>query len=172
MNNAATPTTPGRKPAPLLRHILPPWLLVLWWLGAVLPLRAEPPAVVAVAGPSQPLDGQIEVFEDPAGHQDLAALRQLPASQWQRPQSVPLNPGLSPSAWWLRVRLRNDHADQHLHRWLELGSPRQDHVEAMLVRGDGSVQHFPVTGDRHPFAQRPLAHRHPLFPLTLAPGRH
>ncbi len=170
MNNAATTTPPGRRPDTLRRHGLPPWLLVLWWLAAALPLHAEPAGVVPVAGPSQPLDEQIEIFEDPAGRHDLATLLQLPQSQWARPQSVPLNPGLSGSAWWLRVRLRNDHADQHLHRWLELGSPRQDHVDAMLVRADGSVQRFATTGDRHPFAQRPLAHRHPLFPLTLAPG--
>lgn len=170
MYKPATHTTPGRKPAPLPRHGLLPWLLMLWWLATALPLHAEPAAVVAVTGPLQPLDTQIEVFEDPTGRHELGTVRRVPASQWQRPQSVPLNPGLSNSAWWLRVHLRNEHMDQHLHRWLELGSPRQDHVEALLVRGDGSVQRFPVTGDRHPFAQRPLVHRHPLFPLTLAPG--
>jgi len=162
---ASTPTPSSRRPGLL------PWLLAWWWLVAALPLRAEPAAVVVVvAGPSQPLDAQVQALEDPARHYDLATLLRAPDSRWQRPRSVPLNPGLSDSAWWLRVQLRNDQPGPHVHRLLELGSPREDHVEAMLVRADGSVQHFAVTGDRHPFAQRPLAHRHPLFPLTLAPG--
>lgn len=166
MSNAAllTHKTSSRRPGLL------PWLLAWWWLVAALPLRAEPGALVVVAGPSQPLDAQVEVIEDPARRLDLATLLQAPALPWQRPRSVPLNPGLSDSAWWLRVHLRNDQPGPHIHRLLELGSPREDHVEAMVVRADGRVQPFAATGDRHPFAQRPLAHRHPLFPITLAPG--
>ncbi len=169
MQNAASAPTPNKKPT--ARQ--PGWLLVLlalWWLATALPLHAEPAAVVPVAGPSQALDGQIEVLEDPSRRLDLAMLLQVPASQWRPPPSVPLNPGLSGSAWWLRVQLRNEHPNRHADRLLELGSPRQDHVEAMLLRADGSVQRFAATGDRHPFAQRPFAHRYPLFPLALAAG--
>lgn len=117
-------------------------------LAATPPLRAEPAPVVSIAGPSQELDAQVDVIEDPTHGYDLPALAQFPASQWSRPRALPFHPGFSKSVWWLRLQLRNDDKRHGLRRLLELRSPRQDLVEAALVRADGSVQRFTPTGDR------------------------
>ena len=44
-----------------------------------------------------------------------------------------------------------------------------DHLEVHVVRG-GEAREQWRTGDRLPFASRPIAHRDFLFPLSLAPG--
>lgn len=139
-------------------------------LATALPLRAEPASVVPITGPSQELDTEIDVIEDPMHAYDLPALTQFPASQWSRPRSLPFRPGFSKSVWWMRLQLRNDDQQHGLQRLLELRSPRQDLVEAALVRADGSVHRFTPTGDRLPFAQRTFGYRHPIFPLELAPN--
>ena len=125
--------------------------------------------VVPIDSDAARLADAVQVLEDPTRQLDLDAVARLPSRAWSAPAESPLDFGISTSTWWLRVQLRNPSDAERVERLLEITSPRQDEIELMLVRGNGIVQRFPVTGDRHPFAQRPLSHRNPVFPVAIEP---
>jgi diguanylate cyclase (GGDEF)-like protein len=73
------------------------------------------------------------------------------------------------SAVWLHTTLENGTSETD---WLvELGFSLLDEVELYLIdKTTGVTINYYRTGDTLPFAERPLAHRHFVFPLTLAPN--
>ncbi len=77
------------------------------------------------------------------------------------------NVGFTPSAWWVRVTVRNA-GDQTRLVYLRQGYPLIDSVELFQPGPDGNWQRT-ATGDRQPFGTRPVEHRDFLFPLQLAP---
>ncbi|HJV52215.1 MAG TPA: 7TM diverse intracellular signaling domain-containing protein, partial [Noviherbaspirillum sp.] len=82
-----------------------------------------------------------------------------------RRQADSLNFGMSPDAVWLRVTLRNS-APAEAERLLVIAFPQLDSVELYAPQGSGFRKM--TAGDGQPFAQRPLEHRHFVFPLRLA----
>ena len=85
----------------------------------------------------------------------------------QGKQANSVNFGMSPSAVWLRVTLHNT-GRQDIERLLEVAFPQLDLVEFYTPSAQG-FRKF-VTGDSKPFSQRPLPHRHFVFPLRLEAG--
>lgn len=78
-----------------------------------------------------------------------------------------LNYGFSRSAYWLRIRMRNE-SDQPIERILELGSSLLSNVQLHLPTPGGA--YFTVeTGRAKVFSSRLYPHRFFVFPLTLAP---
>jgi diguanylate cyclase (GGDEF)-like protein len=77
------------------------------------------------------------------------------------------NVGFSPSAWWVRVTLRNPTAERRAV-YLRQGYPLIDLLDVYIPAGGGWQHH--ATGDRRPFSSRPLNLRDYLFPMTLPPG--
>lgn len=109
------------------------------------------------------LSSHVRVFEDSSGTLGLDDVRRREAEF--RPSGVgneaAINFGYSPSAWWLRVDI--EAAPEAPRDWLlDVAFPTLDSVEFF---GPDGVRH--VTGDRLPFAQRPLLHRNFVFPLRL-----
>ncbi|MCW7541530.1 sensor domain-containing diguanylate cyclase [Aquabacterium sp. A7-Y] len=159
-------------------------LYLLRWVACALALAAAAPALalsagaspgvlpVSVAGTSWPrvLSADMEVLEDREGRLELSQVRALPGERWSSTGGHALNPGFSSSVWWIRLRLYNPQ-DLPAQRLLELAHPLHDDVQAWLVRPDVAhpQQHW-HTGDRHPFATRPLDYRTFLFPMTLEGG--
>ena len=112
---------------------------------------------------SLPLAAEVAVLEDASGRLALADVQRRGAD-FQPPQlhgDAEINFGYSPSAWWLRIDLE---AEPSAPRdWLlEVGFPTLDSVEYFGPGGE----HL-STGDRLPFAARPLAHRNFVFPVHL-----
>ncbi len=102
-------------------------------------------------------------MEDPGGDLSLADVQRR--GNEFRPAQVAggaaINFGYSSSAWWLRMELEPDPAVPR--DWLlEVAFPTLDSVEYFGPGGERMV-----TGDRLPFAQRPLAHRNLVFPVHL-----
>jgi diguanylate cyclase (GGDEF)-like protein len=135
-------------------------LLCCWWCH----IGATFAAVRLVPGlASFPLANQVAILEDPSGRLSLADVQRRGAdfrpSQVQGDEAI--NFGYSSSAWWLRVELE---ADTGASRdWLlEVAFPTLDSVEYFGPGGE----HL-STGDRLPFAQRPLEHRNFVFPVHL-----
>ena len=112
---------------------------------------------------SLPLASQATILEDPGGSLSLADVQRR--GDEFRPAKVrgeeAINFGYSSSAWWLRLELEPDPGA--LRDWLlEVAFPTLDSVEFFGPGGE----HL-STGDRLPFAQRPLSHRNFVFPLRL-----
>jgi len=109
-----------------------------------------------------------EVLEDPQRQWDLAEVIALPDRRWRTLPEDTLRLGHSPSAWWLRLRLRNDDAVSHA-LVVELASSRLDLLDLFLLQGEEVVAGY-RTGDQRPFASRPLNHAQFAIPLELPPG--
>jgi signal transduction histidine kinase len=79
-----------------------------------------------------------------------------------------LNFGVTNSAWWLRLPLRNSSAVD-VRRMLEISYPRlAESVQLYYPTGTGRYALID-TGYSKPFAERPYKHHHYVFPLTLPP---
>jgi diguanylate cyclase (GGDEF)-like protein len=113
----------------------------------------------------QDLATQVEVLEDPSRQLQLDDVSGAAFVPYQHSGSV--NFGYSSSAWWLRVRL--DSRRETPPDWLlEIAFPTLDDVRVFWNSGGESGQ--VVTGDRLPFAERPLVHRHFVVPMRITPG--
>ncbi|WP_187394977.1 diguanylate cyclase [Pigmentiphaga aceris] len=120
---------------------------------------------------STAVDGSIdaarhtEYLEDRTGSMTLADVRGTAPSAWRLPASSQgdINFGYSLSTYWLRFTVQPGAPDA---RWrLEISYPTLDSVTVYAPMSDGK-QYF-ATGDRLPYAQRPIDHRHFVFPLNL-----
>lgn len=108
-----------------------------------------------------------DVLEDPSRQLAITDLLQG-RYQWTPLQADSLTPGFSRSAWWLRLQLRNETgATQHL--LLDTGTALVDFLDLHVVHSDGRIDSA-QTGDRRPFATRPLPTRTLVMPVTLAAG--
>ena len=138
-------------------------LLAIGWPAA---MAAQATAVALRAG-DDPLilDGRYQLLED---RQRQWKPELLPAEGWRPAPAEPLNLGHADAAWWLRLELRNDDAAR-LHRLLLVDNPRVDRLSVYLMR-EGRVVEQHHTGDRLPFASRPVPHHAFVFPLQLPPG--
>lgn len=109
------------------------------------------------------LDEGIRYLEDKSGGMGIEAIRQLPDKAWEKNIEPHPSFGFSDSAYWFRVVLETS----ELQNWLlEIDSPLLDEIDLYLFYGDQLLQKV-RTGDRRPFAERPLNFRGFVLPLRL-----
>ena len=95
----------------------------------------------------------------------VTASEVMASDQWQRlPDQTP-NFGYIRDQIWLRFPV-TDASNSNL---LEISYPQLDAIGFYLFK-DNRLLREVITGDRMPFAERPVQHPHFLFPLQLAPG--
>ncbi|MGE5652626.1 MAG: 7TM diverse intracellular signaling domain-containing protein [Bacillota bacterium] len=109
-----------------------------------------------------PRDWTIEDVVQPHAAARFVALGAQP--RYRDADSV--NFGMSTSAVWLRITLRNSSAAD-IERRIEIAFPQLDSVELYVPQQGGGYRKMSA-GDAFPFAQRPLEHRYFVFPLQLA----
>lgn len=112
------------------------------------------------------LSQAVEVYEDRSGSASLDDVMATDRFRAYIGSGAP-NFGYSNSAWWLRVTLQAP-STLPVERLLEVAFPTLDQVDLYRLGPAGRVH--VETGDRLPFAARPLIHRHFVFPLQLAAG--
>jgi len=114
------------------------------------------------------LSSSIDMLEDPTGRLEIDAVSKPPAnSGFVAGSPEKANVGFSRSAWWVRVTLRNPDA-QARQLYLRQGYPLIDLLDFYQPSEGGWRQ--TITGDRRPFATRPVAHRDYLFPFSVPPS--
>ncbi len=149
-------------------------------LGLAAPVRAQEPAapadalVLSADGDSFPAGIRTWYLEDPSGALSLAdVMRDANRARFAPAGVATPNFGFTQSAYWLRVVLRPQ--DGTARRWfLEVGYPPLDRIEVHApVRGaDGHLRYVArESGDRIPFADRPVPATEHVFPLDLEPGQ-
>jgi 7TM diverse intracellular signalling./7TMR-DISM extracellular 2. len=149
-------------------HQYPPWRKLLWLLALLLvgnSMALADPVMVSDSPASQPLTARLDQLEDPT--------RQLTIEQVAR-QPLPFTPvatdflnlGYTSSAYWFRLRLRNDLA-YPVERIIEVEQPYLGRVEAYLPRTDTEGFLYLAAGDDLPFSLRAVRHRLPVFPISL-----
>ena len=167
-------TVPNCSCAPLLR--LAALLLTSLWL-AMGPTQAWAVAsgqdvVEASRLGTTPLSltPYLDLLEDPGGALTLEQIRApglAPQFKHSNFTGEALNFGITPSAWWLRLRVSNT-SDQPIERLLEVAYARLSHLSFHAPQDDGSYRTL-ETGTTAPFESRGYPHRHFVFSLRLPP---
>jgi signal transduction histidine kinase/class 3 adenylate cyclase len=150
-----------------MRRILYLFCLTGWIFGTPMAQAIEP--VVLRDGLEQyHLGPAVELLEDPTGQLTLEDILKPEQTRRFRPsQSDTPNPGFSRSAWWVRIMLMNQ--TEAPKRWLlEVAQPNLDRI-TLYRRASMGWKNEP-TGRLYPFLERPLKHRHFVFPLDTRPG--
>lgn len=145
------------------------------WLGVVccvaIGLLIQPNAlaqsnVLRVSGEQLRYDlgTNLRYLVDDGHSHSLTSVVRLNSGAWRPVESAVANFGFSREPHWLAL----DFSTASLTRkdWLlVLAYPLLDDVHVYLLQDDVIAEFH--TGDRQPFAQRPIQHRHFLFPLHL-----
>lgn len=129
------------------------------WLGFLTTLVL----LLALAAPAQGADAsyvpEIEYLRV-APSAGLTAHEALASDRWQRLEEPSPNFGYIEDTVWLRFPV----AQPATINLLEVRYSQLDHIEFHLIR-NGRIASRVVTGDRLPFPERPIEHRHFLFPF-------
>lgn len=141
-------------------------LLLLFCRGASADVAPVP---VTAPQPDFLLGLHSEILEDPGHRLQLDDVRRESLPWKPNPDEVP-SLAFSRSAWWLHFRLENPSSTNPVPKILEFATPVQDYMDIHLVGAQGQLLRSYLTGDRRPFAQRPINYRNPSIPITLAPG--
>jgi len=107
------------------------------------------------------------LLEDHGAVLDAEQVRALGGEAFASMHEQPLVREYSRNAYWMRIELHNDSAQDCL-RWLTVGDPRLQDIRVYLGRA-GSLEAMRAGSD-YPLDEWPVADRQPRFPLALAPG--
>ncbi|MBL8379381.1 MAG: hypothetical protein JNM79_16050 [Burkholderiales bacterium] len=151
---------------------LPVWLACLALLALThLPgARAAEPVIRAadISASGLAVGRYMAGFDDPTRRIDIAAAAAPErAASYVALQSDRPNFGYHVAPYWLRFTI--DPGSQGKQLKLEVGMPSLDHVDLYSPAPGGGFTRVSA-GDRVPWGERPVAHRHFVFDLTLAPG--
>lgn len=111
------------------------------------------------------LTNYILYVEDASHNLTISDMTALENEQWEHNSQDTFNHGYNKSSWWLKFSLDNQD-NQKIARILEISYPVLDYVDLYLVKGQTVVESFNM-GDKLPFNQRPVRHRHFIVPVTL-----
>ncbi|RMG30014.1 MAG: response regulator [Gammaproteobacteria bacterium] len=143
-------------------------LLQRWCPLFLLALACAYPARSCLAArPSLPagLDLAVAMQADPEGRLTFAQVRRRSAAWPARPLPLP-GQGIGETVYWVRIALVN-RLDRPRRLVVELDQPTLDRIEYGLER-PGHPFLRGVTGDRLPFAHRPLPARDFVFPVKVS----
>lgn len=150
------------------------WPMVLAFLGLLAcsaPALADARTLDLAQSPGDPayVAPYFDFLDDATGTLAIAdMLAPAQAARFQPAQGgEALNFGITGSSIWLRLSLHNSGANA-IERLLEIAYPRLAVVDFHIQHGD-QLQHI-ESGYARPFAHRPVAHRHFVFPVSLAAG--
>lgn len=162
-------TWPGRRFAGFVRMLL---LACCMLAGGPVPSAAASGADVVVLDAddrSLRIVAEARVLVDATRELGIAEVRGPALASHFEPVAVKsgdIGFGYSAAAHWLRLHIRAPEGAAPRRWLLELAYPALDRVE---FYDQGATQPLRA-GDRLPFTVREIAHRNPVFPLTLAPG--
>jgi signal transduction histidine kinase len=113
--------------------------------------------------------GHLQLLLDSEGHLDIDDIRSPPWSAAFAPAHSEMHSlGFDRRVHWARLQLDSD-LDHPQTYYLELAYPLLDSVIVYIDAPDGLKRY--ETGDRQPFAARPIRARTFLFPVPLQPGQ-
>ncbi|MGC8120425.1 EAL domain-containing protein [Marinobacter sp. VGCF2001] len=118
------------------------------------------PAVAATDGYIPDMD-YLRVASD----DQRSPLQALGDDNWRALNEQTPNFGYTRDQIWLQFPISHPQSTN----LLEITYPHLDQIDFYLLR-DGQIQLSYHTGDRQPFAERPVEHPHFLFPFQLDPG--
>jgi class 3 adenylate cyclase len=146
------------------------WMIVciICWVQSAMASTEVNSLVIDSAAAQIALSTATYVFDDPSGKLTIDdVLKPEYAHRFQLGSS---SPGLTPSAYWVRMTVINP-TDQTLVRWFDTGNRTLQEVDLYVVDAQGGTTRQ-STGSTRRFGERPLATSTFVFPVTLAAGQH
>ena len=147
-------------------------LLALLWVGLGAASWAAPPGPVAdaVASPATPVSriltgAEVQILRDPGGRLGIEDMSAPDVASRFEPFGRRLGIAYSGDALWLRLKLRRAAGEPADWR-LELTTPYLNDVRLFEPLPGGGHRESQA-GDRHPFDERPVPHRRPVFDILL-----
>ncbi len=136
--------------------------LLFCWLGALAPAQAAFELTPQSSG--APLNGQIDLLEDPDGKLDILDMTDPAVQKGFAPADGRASVGQSRSVWWVRVQLSRT-ADAPHQWWLENSGITVYRVSLFLPDGNGGWTRR-ESSEALPFAEtRDYSYRRMLFKL-------
>jgi diguanylate cyclase (GGDEF)-like protein len=116
---------------------------------------------------AQPLDGFVSLLRDPDGE---LTFEQVRSGIEPFGPAVPsdLHQGYTPDVFWMRIEVES-HSSQRLDRMLEFTYAYLDDISLYRMNTNGTVERMRSGRTLAP-ADRVVAHRKPVFPLSFEPG--
>lgn len=141
----------------------------LHWLMLLLLIMGSAVSVASMEADSQV--PELEVLEDATHLLTFDSVREQAANRWMfAGQAVP-SFGFSRNVYWVRFSHANVAAKKQ-RLYVEVGYPLLSDVTLYQWNGERLVSERRL-GSRKPFSERPVQHRHLIFPITLpASGAH
>lgn len=87
---------------------------------------------------------------------------------FEKNERLALHKGVTNAIWWVRFPLENK-TNQVQNLLLEIGNQDINQLQLFIVR-ENEIERSMLTGDAFPFEQRPIHHRHFLFPFQIRPS--
>lgn len=158
------------------------WKLAVFWIHCLACLLfsfqalastdlALPVSDIAKREVALEMNSHLLVYQDTVGKKTISTVKTLPTEliSGNKEAFTSLigspNFGFSQSSWWVKFSLVND---QHLPSRVLLHQdyPLIDYIDFYQLNSDGS-QETVSTGDRMPYAQRPIDYREFVFPILV-----
>jgi two-component system, sensor histidine kinase and response regulator len=174
LNTGAKLMSPSEETSSMMRRKYMHWILIVGVLSCFASVfkashAAESNLDVAQVGEEPAILAQyFDVLEDPTGELSLADVRTPSFASRFNPSKVTaesLNFGLSRSAYWLRLKIRNT-SNRASDQFLEIGYPRLIRVDFFAI-SPGYPDRVVKTGYAEPFSSRPYQHRFFVFPMSV-----
>ncbi|TAK92234.1 MAG: hypothetical protein EPO09_15500, partial [Aquabacterium sp.] len=116
----------------------------------------------------RPVGRDLLVMEDESGRLTLDQAKAT-CTGWKAHSHSAIQNGISRSAWWVRLKVRNTSSNAK-KVFLDMQDSLQDYVDVYVLDGMGKVKHQWFTGDRRPFEQRPIPDSAVVLPLDIPAG--
>jgi len=112
------------------------------------------------------LGNKVFYLEDKVGQISIdAILNSYSQKPWKKSTADTLSFGYTGSAYWIKATLIND-TDEQQSRLIEIAYPVLDYLDIYFVH-QGKIKSMYTLGDKQPFSNRPIKHRHFVVPLEI-----
>lgn len=142
-------------------------LAVVWLVLVAMSAWSEERPLVLDEGLAQSLDGYVALLRDPGGELSFDQVR-AGTGLFRLAAAGDLHQGYTPDVYWMRVDVES-RSSQRLDRMLEFTYAYLDDIRLYRVNADGTVEQMRSGRTLTP-ADRVVAHRKPVFPLSFDAG--
>ncbi len=147
-------------------HGLLYFLIIISLAGPGTAIALELAASPASTNQPRSLASALEILDPAMSGLSVEKILTTPDAMWHPNRQATISFGFSDKPYWIRLQLENPTASRQ-ERWLEVPYPLLDRI-AFYYPQNGHYQTI-ESGDTLPFAARDFAHRHFIFPVSLAP---
>lgn len=142
---------------------------ILYMLTSPVLANSCSPLLIDQTTIKQHLQKNICFYRQASSEMTLEKVLELPELSWQQNRQEVINLGYTKETVWFRIQF-NNRGDVPLERLIEIAYPVLDYIDLYIFNSQQlSIQKsikFSL-GDKRPFIQRPIQHRHFLVPLQF-----